>query len=96
MEEASLMGNISTVIEAFTPSGTELPDHSQGLYTGDEDTIKQWVSENSECGWDPQHIKLMPRTVHRITPEALNYMRQARKDVEEAKQRLAKAKKGEV
>ncbi len=77
------------VFEAFTPSGTEAPDYSAGLFVGEEKDIRAWVAEQSVHWRDrPDLIRVLARTVKHVTPKLLAELRAAKLQVEMAKQRL--------
>jgi hypothetical protein len=63
------------VTEAFVPSGTELPDVSHGLFTGDDSTIKEWVASGTWCR--PHQVSLVKRQVRAVTQEGLSQLKEA-------------------
>lgn len=77
------------IFEAFIPSGTELPDVTRGLYTGDPELIMQWVAENSWCR--PDMVRVIERHIKSVTEDELTKLRTAKNDLEDAKQRIADA-----
>jgi hypothetical protein len=70
------------ITEAFVPSGTELPVVSQGLFTGDDSLIKQWVAEGTWCG--PDLVSLCKRQVREVTKEDLKKLQGAKEKLRHA------------
>jgi len=75
------------IFEAFTPSGTEAPDWSGGLFTGDHQDIREWVALNSPY-WRPDQVRLVERPLLHVTPELIAKMRAAKADLEKTKAAL--------
>jgi hypothetical protein len=79
------------ITEAFVPSGTELPEVSHGLFTGDDSTIKEWVASGTWCR--PDQVSLVKRQVRAVTQEGLSQLKEAQAALLQAQMTLDSARK---
>jgi hypothetical protein len=77
---------MESVVEVFVPSAIGQSDSSQGLFIGDADVIRQWVTLLT--GYENARVRLLSRGVRKVTNETVAELRLAQDELKRAKLHL--------
>lgn len=75
------------IFEAFKPSGGDPPDRSAGLFTGEPDSIRRYLSINSDV-YRPDQIRVQLRSVKHMDAKTLAAWEMAREKARAAGREL--------